>query len=484
VCRRYPLGFAGIRTFVLLGSLIYSCGATLPPSTKPPENYKGVVAESPAHETEDYWIYQRADGSTMKVRARSYPMTIDFPLWVGRTWSYSRYSLTLGQSGPSNATRVPVEATCEVAALKSINVPAGTFEAFECNCTCKVPVDFFHRGCGWWTLWYAPAIKNVIQVRGDSTASALDLVEYKVGNQASAPAAIPDPTPDDANAFHSRGIDYRTKGENDRAIENYNEAIRLNPNHVGALIARGAAYRSKGDYDLAIADYDAAIRLDPRSHEAFNNRGNAYRIKGNYDRAIQDFNEAIRLNPNYAPAFTNRGVAYRDKGDYDRAIQDQDKAVRLNPSFLAAYRTRGGVRFTQGNFVAAALDFAKAAELDPSNLYNPLWLYLVETRAGQRGDASLERHSQRQDLTKWPGAVVAFYLGKIDEKAMYTAAENSDPKKKGEQMCEANFYAAEAKLLKNETEGAIPLLRAAEKECPPTFYEAHGARAELKRLGY
>jgi lipoprotein NlpI len=67
---------------------------------------------------------------------------------------------------------------------------------------------------------------------------------------------------------------------------------------------------------------------------------------------------------------------------------------------------------------------------------------------------------------------------------MYAAAENPEPKKNTEQICEANFYAAEAKLLKGATEEAIPLLRAAEKECPPTFYEAHGARAELKRLGY
>ena len=174
----YSFVFTGIRTFLLLGSLIYSCTATLPPSTKPPENYQGTIAESPAHQPDDYWIYQKADGSTLRTRARSYPMTIDFPLWLGRTWSYSGSSLTQGQSGPSNATRIPVEATCEVAALKSINVPAGTFEAFECNCTCKVPADYFHRGCGWWTLWYAPAVKNVIQVRGDSTASALDLVEY------------------------------------------------------------------------------------------------------------------------------------------------------------------------------------------------------------------------------------------------------------------------------------------------------------------
>ena len=86
--------------------------------------------------------------------------------------------------------------------------------------------------------------------------------------------------------------------------------------------------------------------------------------------------------------------------------------------------------------------------------------------------------------TRWPAPVIDFYLGKITEKEMYAAVENPEPRKKGEQICEANFYSGEAKLLKNATNEAIALLRTAEKECPPTFYEAHGASAELKRLGY
>ncbi|HEY2986962.1 MAG TPA: tetratricopeptide repeat protein, partial [Candidatus Binatia bacterium] len=245
--KQYSRVFAVIRTFVLMDSLIYSCAATLPPSTKPPENYQGALAEVPVHQQEDYWIYQEADGRTLKVRARSYPMTVDFPLWIGRSWSYSRDSLSRGRTGPSNASRTPVETTCEVMAFRPINVAAGTFEAFECNCKCRVSGSstIYDPECGQYTIWYAPAVKNIIQARGESTATALDLVEYKVGDKASMSTAIQDATPKDADAFHSRGIDYRTKGDNDRAIENYSEALRLNPNHAGALVARGAAYRSK-----------------------------------------------------------------------------------------------------------------------------------------------------------------------------------------------------------------------------------------------
>src|SRR6516162_2760697 len=48
---------------------------------------------------------------------------------------------------------------------------------------------------------------------------------------------------------------------------------------------RGVAWRAKGDNNRAIADYDQAIRLNPKLAIAYNNRGNAWRAKGD-DRAI------------------------------------------------------------------------------------------------------------------------------------------------------------------------------------------------------
>src|SRR5258707_1124819 len=87
---------------------------------------------------------------------------------------------------------------------------------------------------------------------------------------------------------------------------------------------RGVAWYVKGDYDRAIADYDEAIRLHPRYAPAFNNRGNVWYRKGDKDRAIADYDEAIRLDPKYAPAYTNRGNAWSGKGDNDRAIADYD----------------------------------------------------------------------------------------------------------------------------------------------------------------
>src|ERR1700739_1500897 len=64
----------------------------------------------------------------------------------------------------------------------------------------------------------------------------------------------------------------------------------------------GDVYQIKGDYDRAIEEYDQAIRLRPDYANAFAHRGSAYSYKGDYDRAIEDQDEAIRLKPDFAEA--------------------------------------------------------------------------------------------------------------------------------------------------------------------------------------
>src|SRR5215471_19185886 len=66
---------------------------------------------------------------------------------------------------------------------------------------------------------------------------------------------------------------------------------------------RGNAYMAKGEYDRAVQDYDQSIKLDPNYARAFNNRGVAYQKKGEYDRAINDFDQSIKLNSENVSAF-------------------------------------------------------------------------------------------------------------------------------------------------------------------------------------
>ena len=72
-----------------------------------------------------------------------------------------------------------------------------------------------------------------------------------------------------------------------------------------AAFDRGNAAMAKKDYDKAIAEFTEAIRLDPESDGAYHNRAHAYAEKKEYAKAVQDYNESIRLNPDEPDSYTS-----------------------------------------------------------------------------------------------------------------------------------------------------------------------------------
>jgi tetratricopeptide (TPR) repeat protein len=136
-----------------------------------------------------------------------------------------------------------------------------------------------------------------------------------------------------ASAYNNRGSGYIKKGQLDRAIADYDKAIKLDPDVAMAYYNRGETYGKKGELDRAIADYDKAIALDPNDADAYNNRGLIYARKGEGDPAIADYDKAIKLDPNIAAAYRNRAlVFYFGEGEVDQAIADFRKVLEINPS--------------------------------------------------------------------------------------------------------------------------------------------------------
>jgi len=198
-----------------------------------------------------------------------------------------------------------------------------------------------------------------------------------------------------AIAYYSRGLAYYDKGDDDRAIAEFNEAIRLDPKFAYAYSSRGLAYDHKGDLGHADPDYNEAIRLDPKYAQAYFNRGNAYYQKGEDDRAIADYSEAIRLDPKYAYAYNNRGTAYDRKGDDDRAIADYNEAIRLDPKFAQAYSSRGLTYYQKGDLDHAIADYGEAIRLDPKYAY----------AYNNRGNAYYHKHDENRAIAEYSEAI-------------------------------------------------------------------------------
>jgi lipoprotein NlpI len=288
--------------------------------------------------------------------------------------------------------------------------------------------------------------------------------------------------PNDAVAFYNRGNAYAAKAQYDRAIEDYDQAIRLDPKDADVFYNRGNTYLAKAQYDRAIDDYDQAIRLDPKLAPAFYNSGLAYQAKAQYNRAIENYDQAIRLDPKYTAAFNNRGLAYQAKAQYNRAIEDFDQAIRLDPKYAAAFDNRGITYFDTGKFAVADRDFEQSLSINAADAYGVLWLHLARVRSNHDDTEELTDNAAKFDLNRWPGPVLAFYLKRIDANDVMGAARSGDAKTQREQGCEASFYVGEDAVLRQDPDEAIRLLRQARETCPPIFVEYTAAEAELKRL--
>jgi tetratricopeptide (TPR) repeat protein len=155
---------------------------------------------------------------------------------------------------------------------------------------------------------------------------------------------------------------------------------------------RGNAYIAKGDFDRAIQDFDQSIKLDRTYIKPLNNRGVAYMKKGEHDRAIEAFDEAIRLNADYSNAFANRAAAYLKKNDYARAAQDYDEAIRLNPQLAPVWHGRCWARAILGELQTALEACNKALQSGFNNAATYDSLGLIHLKMDQP-DAAIDDYS-------------------------------------------------------------------------------------------
>ncbi len=163
--------------------------------------------------------------------------------------------------------------------------------------------------------------------------------------------------PSDYKALYSRGVVFAKLNLISQAIADYSAAIALKPSYYDAYNSRGAFYVKLGQLDKAIEDYTSAISLDPSNYQAYMNRGLTYDRAGQVDKSLADFDQAISLNPNNADAYYNRGLFFSKAGKLDAALEDLDRAIALNPGDPDAYYNRGVVFQKTGQVDKANRDF-------------------------------------------------------------------------------------------------------------------------------
>jgi tetratricopeptide (TPR) repeat protein len=151
------------------------------------------------------------------------------------------------------------------------------------------------------------------------------------------------------------------------ALEELNQALRLNPRHYWAWFQRGQCHSALGDYVLAVRDFSDCTTLWPEFPWAYFNRACVLNQLGKNQEAIEDYTTALTLDGGFALAYGNRGRVYLDLQQPLRALQDFDSALERGPGDVYLHTGRGLALAQLNRPEEADAAFAKARAQGPTN---------------------------------------------------------------------------------------------------------------------
>ena len=93
----------------------------------------------------------------------------------------------------------------------------------------------------------------------------------------------------------------------------------------------GVSNLNTGKPEKALEDFNRAIKIDPQLAGGYLGRANTLNMMGRYGESIDDYNIVLEIDPKLANAYINRGSAYSHLEEYEKAIADYEKGLELDP---------------------------------------------------------------------------------------------------------------------------------------------------------
>src|SRR6266487_32906 len=152
----------------------------------------------------------------------------------------------------------------------------------------------------------------------------------------------------------------------DAAAPHFETALHLQPNNGAFHFDYANLLQRLGRGDEARAQYETATRLKPDFMEAHYNYATFLAAEGKENEAIDEFRQVVRLKPDHVNAQLRLADALFGKGNLDEAKMHYLVALRSNPKLAVVYNSLGNLYLKQGQVSQAIVQFSEALRLDPS----------------------------------------------------------------------------------------------------------------------
>jgi tetratricopeptide (TPR) repeat protein len=155
-----------------------------------------------------------------------------------------------------------------------------------------------------------------------------------------------------------------TRGQHEKALPEFTEALRIEPRNEQAYLGLGQAQQGLNDLDGAEKTFQQAIELASSYWVGYSALAYFYFEHSRYADAARVYENMLSLQPGNAYAYQNLGAAYVLLGKYEQANEALRKAISMRPTYVA-YSSLGSMYWRLRRFDEATPMFEQAFRMQP-----------------------------------------------------------------------------------------------------------------------
>lgn len=144
----------------------------------------------------------------------------------------------------------------------------------------------------------------------------------------------------------------------------FGHAVEVTTGNAVAHTNLGVVLMESGRLDAAVDHFDRALRIQPDHPKTLNNMGMALALQGKTEAAMAYYRHALDRNPDYAKAHYNLAIALTKRHRWPEAVRHYREALRNDPEDLSVYNNLGGALLESGDVKGAADVFQKGLTID------------------------------------------------------------------------------------------------------------------------
>ena len=127
------------------------------------------------------------------------------------------------------------------------------------------------------------------------------------------------------------------------SVDKFTQAMDAGDNSYHVWVSRGAAYLQSNQINHAVNDFSQAISIQPSRARAYHMRALAQDKLGDNEAALTDLDKAIEIDPEYGAAFRSRAMVLDKIGRREEAVEDMRTATYLTELRLAEFNNENNV---------------------------------------------------------------------------------------------------------------------------------------------